>query len=994
MSVADRVHTGTVSDESEETTQHADEQSSMDEQGDSQLPMLNEGKEIMHHEHKISSPKTKDEHANSEVYTATSLSLKTKDKSVKSQPLILDWAFGINQALPVFSLLDQDRLVMLYGCANVAVIHDHASNSQRLLQGHCSPISSLCVSEDRRWLVTADKGQESLVIVWDSFTGIPVLTLFDCHPEGGVVALALSKDSKYLATVGAGRVQRVCIWDWTNEGEGPTCQTDISPEHGCQNHILFNPTDSSQLLSNSKSHVLFYTWDKKIMEYTAPELSDKTFSKVVGSLSQSAFHFAGLQAFSVTLAGNLVLWESLRDTSTCQPNAMKATKLIPLQKDGITTLTMCDSLIVTGDMRGRVKFYDGNFKLITWCSEFNLDPIASISFSKDIPFNNSLEQQEDCTVNAKQFVIRNFVISTVSATVVHVTRRGSVAQTLLREHEGPLHTVACHPKQPLVAMGSHSGILKVWDYEQKVVISSRDFHPDKQIQCITYDPQGFYLAVGFVSGAVKILDTYTLQQEEQESIQYSQDCITHLTFSHDSTLLATADTGKAVMVFHLCKEGGGLSWKYLGKHRSHYKPIQDLLFGVDLDSRQPRLLSLGIDRRLVEYDLQKSKKDELLILSSERIEQSAVPMCMAWYPPLSTEHFLLTASNHYKMKLFNVTTKMCRKTVLGPTYGSPMKRMLILPPSKDGDLNSYYMAYITQDKVGLQILPLDGNPYKSSAMICHSMGVSSLACSYDGRYVFTAGGVDKTVFSWEISLSALEAAAALGGKDLVPFYSLLEGGRDGELVRAMEDFFYYCQLRNQGIDSMETRRVSTQIPLTEVPFVMRALGFYPTEQELEDMQNEVKFSRYAETGNHVTDVDLEEFIKLFVNHRPAFGTSSEELCSAFQVLGAVVENGRPVITREELLELLQARGEHMTEEELGECFMTLLGFNVEGGRSEARISQCKETDKLLLESELPPDITADTFATDILGFHVATQELPPEQDSSSSITCKDSFEQM
>lgn len=85
---------------------------------------------------------------------------------------------------------------------------------------------------------------------------------------------------------------------------------------------------------------------------------------------------------------------------------------------------------------------------------------------------------------------RNLVLSTVSAAVVHVNAQSRSAQTIIKEHAEPLNAVACHPQHPLVAMGSYSGILKVWDFQHKVTVCSKIFQTDEQIHCITYDPQG------------------------------------------------------------------------------------------------------------------------------------------------------------------------------------------------------------------------------------------------------------------------------------------------------------------------------------------------------------------------------------------------------------------------------------------------------------------------------------------------------------------------
>ncbi|KAK0138139.1 Cilia- and flagella-associated protein 251 [Merluccius polli] len=872
----------------------------------------------------------RDEATSSQVFTAADTLLPKKEPSMRTHALSLDWSFGINYALPVFNLQDSDQLVVLYAGAHVGVIYNHTSTSQHLLQGHGGPISCLCMSEDRRWLVTADNGQDPLLIIWDSYTGIPVHTLFDCHSEGSIIALAFSKDAKYLATLGEGDPQ---------------------------NYIIFNPSDSTELLSNSESQVLFYKTTEGNLEYIAPYLHDKSFNKSVGRLCQSLFHWQGKQALTATSAGNLVLWDVAEEEAAVGRGAVK---LLPLQKDAITVLTSTDRWIVTGDVLGHIKFYDENLHLMSWYDELSLDAIASISFSKDTAPETGQDYPKSCTLEGQPFVIRSFVVSTVSATVVHVKTQGGVPQTLLREHSAPLHALACHPRWPILAMGSHSGILKVCDYNTKLTLASRVYESEK-IQCLTFDPQGLYVAVGFASGAVHVLDACSLHSDAEDCFHFSGDSITHITFSMDSMYLATGDTGKAVTVFHLQSTPGSRTqrWQYVGRHRSHYKPIRELLFGVHLDSTRPRLLSLGMDRRLVEYDLDSSTEQQLVLLSTECVEQSAVPQCMTWYPPLTTEHFLLTASDQHKMKLLNSTTNMCRKTLLGPTYESPVQKMVVLPGSRD----PYYLAFITKDKVGLQILPLDGNPYKSIAVICHPGGVSQLACSFDGRFVFTSGGADCTVLRWEINLDGLQAAASLGGSHLDPFYALLEGGRGGTVYREMEDFFYYCQLRHQGIDSMETWQVSSCVPLTEVPFLMRALGFFPTEQELEDMQNEVKFSKYAETGKYVTDVDLAEFLKLYINHRPAFGISREELAESFRVLSVWDGTGLPAIPRDQLLELLQARGEHMREDEVVECLTPALGASEKHTRNE----------EYSLDCVIPDWISAETFASHILGFPLCTE---------------------
>ena len=47
------------------------------------------------------------------------------------------------------------------------------------------------------------------------------------------------------------------------------------------------------------------------------------------------------------------------------------------------------------------------------------------------------------------------------------------------------------------------------------------------------------------------------------------------------------------------------------------------------------------------------------------------------------------------------------------------------------------------------------------------------------------------------------------------------------------------------------------------------------------MKDEVRFSNYTETGQKVNAVDLDTFIRLFVNHRPVYGIGKNNIQEAF-----------------------------------------------------------------------------------------------------------------
>jgi cilia- and flagella-associated protein 251 len=111
------------------------------------------------------------------------------------------------------------------------------------------------------------------------------------------------------------------------------------------------------------------------------------------------------------------------------------------------------------------------------------------------------------------------------------------------------------------------------------------------------------------------------------------------------------------------------------------------------------------------------------------------------------------------------------------------------------------------------------------------------------------------------------------------------------MYRDLKDFFYYSQIRSKKEDTTKARKLEGTVPLNEIPNLMRALGYYPTEKEIKNMQDEIRYSEILEEGKTVEECNLKTFVGLFVNHRPVFGIGKKNIQEALETITSTMGEG-------------------------------------------------------------------------------------------------------
>jgi WD40 repeat protein/Ca2+-binding EF-hand superfamily protein len=899
------------------------------------------------------------------------------------QCLSLEWVFGLNKDFKgvVHNLSDGNRKCIFYFVAHTAVIYDIANHQQRLLQGHRNPIIASCVSANRRFVVTADAGDDSMMIVWDTYSYLPV-RFIPVQEFGGVLACDISKDAMYIATLSKQSPQTVALWGWTaEECDAPELVAEVTAKDE-QNCIRFSPDDPHLVVTNGAKRIIFWSWAEGAWKFYSPPISAKEVKQSIGNFTQSVFVPNTSLACCATVDGDVLLWDNVRSDKVTKPTDKVLQKVVRVHNGGVTYLSFVGQYIVTGGVEGFVRFLDHQLRIVSWFEELNGGPIISVSFDHvdggaggqstlGATAMSSDDPNQAEVFSGNDFHCADFVVSTANAMIIDVAaasfssgdtefQRGKL---LMQGQDQPIMTVAAHPTLPRLAIAGYSGNLHLWEYSTRKVLLLSIFR-NLLVHCLAFDPKAMYLAVGFTNGVVKILDANSL--EEMQSFKpKAPDCVTSICFSHDSQFFATADAEGCVGLFRFTHRAQDLrkpiEWVYTGRHRAHRAAITGLQFGVVPYGDAPRLMSLGEDKRLVEYNLVDSDIESgLRVRSAHKMTQGAVPTGLLWTTEqlvddnsmpsdakaVSCMDTLLIPTNEYKLKLHSTDmTRQCIKTILGPTFGGPINNIMVVP-AQPGAVNRC-LVYSTHEKVvGLMKLPLDGNPRSAMGLLAHPLELSAMCVSHDGRYLFTAGGRDCSVHMWRVNGDALVID---GGQSRVDhFIDVVEGGSKGAFMKEIIDYFYYAQIRAQGEETTAKRKIEGEIPFGQVPNLMRALGFYPSQKEVQHMTFEIS-TQFGKQGVSVEDIHInfETFIRLYVNHRPVFGINKRNIEAAFAAIGADPVTG--IVDRQQLFNMLQQTGEALRPWDVDACLRSLLG------------------DDVTLDM-LEDKITAKAFAENLLGF--------------------------
>ena len=384
---------------------------------------------------------------------------------------------------------------------------------------------------------------------------------------------------------------------------------------------------------------------------------------------------------------------------------------------------------------------------------------------------------------------------------------------------------------------------------------------------------------------------------------------------------------------------------------------------------------------------------------------------------------LVIANDEYKLRVWELGkdgSLTLRRTLLAPTFSGGITALSLLPSVPgDGGGSSGSSSHLLfsstvrgeggSSYLGLLSLPLRGHPASAVSVLSHPAASSSVfSCAFDGSCALSFSPADTAVKMWRLTpqrrdreggeeegsegeVGGLVSAAGGGaaGRRREQRHEP-SGGADDVLRGAASG-------RGQQAGARRQRPHRHQRPRPPLP----RPRLLPHRDRRPRAPHECSYlqrlaGRAAEQQQEEATVTRAEFVRLYVNHRPVFGVGREQFEWAMRTVKTRGQQddqqqeeaeeqsaAETEVDTRELLRVLMEEGDCMTAAEILHCLDSLIGDDSSAAGKGRLLEEEKEADERStavgagseeggelrrLLSRLPPRMTAEAFATTILGF--------------------------
>jgi len=612
------------------------------------------------------------------------------DPSPPEAQLELEFVYGFNGRIARSNVHYNAEGSIVYHAAGVGIIYDKREHQQVFNSGvHDQEITALVIDPTRRYVATAQFGEEPVVQVWDAASGASVAVFENVHHRG-VGALSFSPDGKRLASVGIDDDHRLAVF--------------ASLSGSWQDGSLVATATAGT------KEVLFCTWtkhkDPEAFDLVTGGVNHSRFWRVVPGSRQLAYK-SGLfgsaspktltcgvsiqeTVITGTSTGDLYIWEG----RTC------VSALAEVHTAGINTICSIDhATFLTGSKDGTVK---------VWTE--TLEPKKTIDLTKIQPRPKNPEVR---SVNLDP-VTNTVLVATASCEIYEFFARGHT-QIVQVHFEGEVWGLACNPREHhmFVSTGDDKTI-RLWDMERRQLVKKLD--ADSAMRAAGFSADGTQLVVGFggaerpgkKEGAFMVLQAdgdLTLVHEGRPA----KRAITTVGFAPNGKVLALG-SADSKLYLHDCRD-----FDKQAICEAHSQPLKHVDF--TLDSKHIQTNCDG--HELLFFDT----------IAGQQITEPSQLKNAEW------------ASQHC---VYGWQVQGLWKDAAGlPAAPS----VAAVDRSPDGKL---LVSADSRGRVVLRRFPCVDEGHGVSVGLGHAAPVTNVRFSSDGKRVLSTGGVDRSVMQWKL----------------------------------------------------------------------------------------------------------------------------------------------------------------------------------------------------------------------------------------------------